>query len=58
MDVTHVARHRVAAIAAVVLFAAALALLLYSATAGARLEVVLAALGCIAGASVVSLLSR
>ncbi len=58
MDVTQAGRHRVASIAAVALMVTGLGLLLYAATAGARLEVVLASLGCVAGASVVSLLSR
>jgi hypothetical protein len=62
MNVTQVGRgaggHRLAAVAVGVLAAVGIGLLLYAATAGARLEVVLAALGCAAGACVVTLLSR
>jgi hypothetical protein len=51
MNVTQVGRgaggHRLAAVAVGVLAAVGIGLLLYAATAGARLEVVLAALGCL-----------
>jgi hypothetical protein len=50
--------HRFALLAAVVLVIAAAALLFTVASGAARLELVLAALGCVSGAAVVTLLTR